>query len=61
MKKKTKEGLDFSKSSLKTAINHLIENCYFNVANMTMKQAVGIPVGIDSAPFWANLFLQVYL
>ena len=27
---------------------------------MTMKQAMGIPVGIDPAPFWANLFLYSY-
>ena len=25
-----------------------------------MKQALGIPMGIDSAPFWANLFLYSY-
>ena len=54
--KKAKGGLGFSKSSLKTAINHLIENCYFNVGNVSMKQAVGIPIGIDSAQFCANLF-----
>ena len=55
--KKTKAGLDFRKSSLKIIINHLVENCYFNVGNLTMKQAFGIPMGIDPASFWANLFL----
>lgn len=39
---KTKEGLGFSKSSLKTAIHHLIENCCFKFGNVTMKQAIGI-------------------
>ena len=56
--KKTKGGLAFNKASLKTAINHLAENCYFNVGSVTMKQAT---LGkIDSASFWANLFLYFY-
>ena len=25
-----------------------------------MKQAIGIPMGIDLAPFWGNLFLYSY-
>ena len=25
-----------------------------------MRQAIGIPMGIDPAPFWANLFLYTY-
>ena len=25
-----------------------------------MRQAIGIPMGIDPAPFWANLFLYAY-
>ena len=25
-----------------------------------MKQAIGVPMGIDAAPFWANLFLYYY-
>ena len=41
---KTKRGLGLSKTSCKTAIKYLIENCYFNVENVTMKQALGIPV-----------------
>ena len=58
--KKTKEGLGFSKTSLKTAINHLIKNCYFNIATATMKQEIGIWMRIDSAPFWINIFLYSY-
>ena len=52
--------LRMNQTSFKTAINHLIKNCYFNVGNMTMKQAMSIPVEIDPAPFWANLFLYSY-
>ena len=43
--------LRFSKTSVKTAINHLIENCYFNVENEALKQAIGIPMKIDPALF----------
>ena len=50
----------FSQSSLKIAVKHLIQNCYFTVGNITMRQAIGIPMGIDPAPFWANLYLYSY-
>lgn len=46
----------FSKTSLKTGINLLTDNCYFNVANVTLKQVIDIPMGTDPAPFWENLF-----
>ena len=39
---KTKGGLGFSKTSLKADINHFVENCYFDVKNVTMIQAIGI-------------------
>ena len=38
-------------------MKHLIQNCYFTVGNSTMRQAIGIPMGINPAPFWANLYL----
>ena len=57
---KTKKGVYFSKAALKIAVSHLIENCYFTVGNTVMRQAIGIPMGIDPAPFWANLFLYTY-
>ena len=41
---KSKGELGFSETSLKAAINSLIENCYFNVGTMAMKQAICIPV-----------------
>ena len=57
---KIKKGVCFTKASLKQALSHLIESCYFNVGNLVMRQAIGIPMGIDPAPFWANLFLYTY-
>ena len=50
----------FSKNSLGIAVKHLIKNCYFTVGNITMRQSIGIPMGIDPAPFWANLYLYSY-
>ena len=58
--KKTKNSVGFTKNSLKVAVKHLIENCYFTVGNTVLRQAIGIPMGIDPAPFWANLFLYAY-
>ena len=47
----------FTKSSLKATVEYLISKCYFTVGNPVFMQKIGIPMGIDSAPFWANLFL----
>ena len=57
---KPKSSIFFSKSSLKTAVKHLIKNCFFKAGNVVMCQVIGIPMGIDPAPFWANLFLYQY-
>ena len=48
----------FTKTSLKTAIKHLICESYFQVGNKLLLQTIGIPMGIDPAPFWANLYLH---
>ena len=50
----TSKGKDkrfFTKSSLADAINFLIKNCFFTIGNMIFKQDIGIPMGIDPAPF----------
>ena len=57
---RNRKGTGFTKNSLKMAVTHLIKNCYFSVGNVVMRQAIGIPMGIDPAPFWANLFLYTY-
>ena len=54
--RKQKGDVVLVKHHPKKATNHLIENCYFNARNVAMKQAIGIPMGIDPAPFLANLF-----
>ena len=58
--KKPKSSISFSRNSLKMAVKYLIENCYFTVGTVVLRQAIGIPIGIDPAPFWANLFLYQY-
>ena len=50
----------FSQSSLKVAVKHLITGCYFLVGNMLFIQTIGMPMGIDPAPFWANIYLYSY-
>ena len=50
----------FSKTSLKTAVKHLITECYFTIGDIVLLQIIGIPMGIDPAPFWANLYLYKY-
>ena len=54
------DGLYFTKTSLKQAIRYLIENSYFMLGNMLFLQTIGIPMGVDPAPFFANLFLFFY-
>ena len=57
---KKKDSVGFSKNALKKSVRHLIENCYFTVGNSLLRQKIGIPMSIDPAPFWANLFLYTY-
>lgn len=50
----------FTKTSLKSVVKHLIVNCHFQIGNLLLCQIIGIPMGIDPAPFWANLYLYSY-
>ena len=38
----------------------LIKNCCFTIENLVFKKDIGIPMGIDPAPFRANLFLYFF-
>ena len=58
--KMANNAIGFTVSSLKQAVQHLIENCFFTVGNCVLRQDIGIPMGIDPAPFWANLYLYTY-
>ena len=50
----------YSKLSIKTLLEFIIDNAYFQVGDKIFKQIIGIPMGSDPAPFIANLFLYVY-
>ena len=50
----------FDKTSLLTSIRFLIDNTYFKCGNLILKQNIGIPMGIDPGPDFANLFLHYY-
>ena len=47
----------FTKSLLKEAIKFLSHNCFFSVGNITMIRVIGIPMGPDPAPLYANFLL----
>ena len=50
----------FSKARLKSIVDHLIKITYFEVGNLLIRQSIKSPMGIDPAPFWANLYLYFY-
>ena len=42
------------------AVKYLLDNCHFQFGNKLFRQIVGIPMGSDPAPYFANLFLYRY-
>ena len=53
-------GMVFSKDDIKKTVDYLMLNCYFTIGNKIFRQVIGIPIGSDPAPFFANLFLYYY-
>ena len=58
--KKNKLDNNYTKESIIKAVSFLIHNCYFNLGGKLFKQIIGIPMGSDPAPAFANLFLFFY-
>ena len=54
---KSSKHFTFSITSLKKALEYVIQNCYFSIGSHVFKQIIGIPMGSDPAPYFANLFL----
>ena len=50
----------YTKESIIRAVEFLIRNCYFRLGDKLFRQDIGIPMGSDPAPAWANLFLFHY-
>ena len=45
---------------LRLAIDFLIDNIYFRFGSSVFRQVIGIPVGTNSAPLLADLFLHTF-
>ena len=50
----------FDRKRIKDAVSYLLSNCYFTIGKKLFRQIIGIPMGSDPAPFFANLFLYYY-
>ena len=50
----------YEKKKVKDCVKYLIENCFFTIGNLLFRQSIGMPMGSDPAPFFANLFLFFY-
>ena len=58
--KDTPSNRNYSKDAIKNAVAYLIKNCYFKLGDKLFRQDIGIPMGSDPAPAFANLFLFHY-
>ena len=59
-KDKKDSAISFDKQMIKDAVKYLLSNCFFTVGSKIFRQIIGIPMGSDPAPFFANLFLYYY-
>ena len=50
----------FTADIIKECVSFLVNNAYFRVGNAIFRQIIGIPMGSDPAPFFANLFLAYH-
>jgi len=50
----------FDGTKMKVAVAYLLDNCFFMTGKKLFRQIIGIPMGSDPAPFFANLFLYFY-
>ena len=56
----TKSSTIYTKDNIIEAMSYLIKNCYFKLGEKLFRQDIGIPMGSDPAPAFANLFLHHY-
>ena len=57
---RTKHDTSFTMIQVKMMVEHLVTQSFFTFGNLVFLQNIGIPMGIDPAPFWANLYLYYY-
>ena len=60
VKKVSEKNPTFTADLLKQCVAFLINNAFFRVGDLLFRQVIGIPMGSDPAPFFANLFLFYY-
>ena len=58
--KNSNNAHNYTKDSVKESIKFILENCHFTVGDSIFRQIIGIPMGSDPAPFFANFFLYHY-
>ena len=58
--KNTRSGICYDRNMIKQSIRYLVNNCFFKLGDKIFRQVIGIPMGLDPAPFMANLFLYHY-
>ena len=46
----------YTKAQIHMMVEDLITQSFFSFGNLVFQQCIGIPMGIDPAPFWANLY-----
>jgi len=54
---KTVKDNVYSKQQIHSMIDILTENLYFQLGDQIFRQIIGIPMGVDPAPYMANLYL----
>ena len=57
---KSSTNISFSCNEVIELINLIIDNCYIVFHGKIYQQTIGIPMGTNCAPFFANIFLHVY-
>ena len=55
-----KHRLLFSKTSLKLAVNYLLNNCYFTLSSTCFRQLIAIPMDSEPSTFGVNFFLYYF-
>ena len=59
-KDKSEHNISFDIKMMKDAVAYLLSNCFFTIGSKIFRQVIGIPMGSDPAPFFANLFLYYF-
>ena len=59
-KNKSKKNISFDAPELIAAIKYIVENSFVVYHGLVFRQCIGIPMGTNSAPFLANIYLHAF-